>query len=73
MVMEDNMAYYNLPNGKATVSTKRYLKEWKTLTKFLKERFGLITIGFDPGFLVHYPCGVAFDLPTQFVIQLYNN
>lgn len=62
----------NLPDGKATTSQARYIREWRKRTKYLKS-IGLKTIGFDPGFLVSdatkkYPN--SFDLPTWFVNQL---
>jgi hypothetical protein len=43
---------YQLPNGKITISVKKYVREWRKISTVLEQKYDLRTIGFDPHLLM---------------------
>ncbi len=57
---------YKLPDGKVTVSFKRYLKEWGSISSELENMLDLELIGFDPCFQFRprNKFGGSVEIPT---------
>ena len=65
------MTTYRTPDGKYTTSSRRYIKEWRSITRPIEKGLGLKTIGFDPGLLMSNHDGQgAIDMPLWFAKRL---
>lgn len=65
------MTIYRTPDGKHTTSSRRYIKEWRAITRPIEQGLGLKTIGFDPDLLMTNSDGRgSIDMPLWFAKRL---
>lgn len=65
------MTIYCTPDGKHTTSSRRYIKEWRAITRPIEKELGLKTIGFDPDVLMSNRDGRGvIDMPIWFAKRL---
>lgn len=60
---------YRLPSGDYTASTRRYVSEWKKLTKAVEKKLDARVYAFDPGVAVCLPDGGGSTTLPMWVAQ----
>jgi hypothetical protein len=65
---------YRLPDGSNTNNLQEYLNKWGAIVDRLTKELDLISIGFDPSFLVYAKIDGrdtrSIDMPTWFVMRI---
>lgn len=69
----DKKTYRMLPDGSATASETRYVREWNKLAKPVAAALGCDIIGMDPGLhLIVKGAAQGFQIPTSVALKIRN-